>query len=97
MPNRRTLVPLIVLNALLLAALGAVKWSPAAEAQARARGSYLMVAGAVEGGDPEVVWLLDEANGELVAVVWNRERGELMGIGYRDLDVDAVTLMRGRD
>ena len=36
MPNRRTLVPLIVLNALLLAALGAVKWSPAAEAQARA-------------------------------------------------------------
>jgi hypothetical protein len=56
-----------------------------------------MVAGAVEGGDPEVVWLLDEANGELVAVVWNRERGELMGLGYRDLDVDAVTLMRGRD
>lgn len=97
MPNRRTLVPLILLNAVLLAALAGVSWSPAAEAQSRARGSYLMVAGSVQGGDPEVVWLLDEVNEELVAVVWNRERGELVGLGYRDLGVDAVTLRRGRD
>lgn len=97
MPHRRTIVPLILVNALLLAALGATRWSPAAAAQSRARGSYMMVAGSVEGGDPEIVWLLDQTNEELVAVVWNSERGELVGLGYRDLGVDAVTLRRGRD
>ena len=97
MPTRRTIVPLIVLNALLLAALAAVSWSPTAKAQNRARGSYLMVPGQVQGGEPEVVWVLDEVNEELIAVVWNRDRKDLVGVGYRNLGVDAVTLRRGRN
>jgi hypothetical protein len=88
---------LLAVNAALLAVLGAVRLAPQADAQGRPRGEYLMLAGEVAGAKPQVVWILDQVHEELVAVSWSRERGELVGLGFRSLASDSVASTRGRN
>ncbi|MGA0174691.1 MAG: hypothetical protein ACO3NL_13760, partial [Phycisphaerales bacterium] len=65
--------------------------------QGRPRGEYLMLAGEVAGAPSQVVWILDQVHEEIVAVSWSRERGELVGLGFRSLATDSVQSTRGRN
>ena len=87
---------LIVLNAAILAVLAAVTFGPAVSAQQRPRGVYTMVAGGVPGMITAVVYIVDESNQELVAVVWDKNQKQLTGIGYANLATDGENLMRRR-
>ncbi|MGA0872873.1 MAG: hypothetical protein ACO3SJ_08375 [Phycisphaerales bacterium] len=95
--RRSGIKALLGLNAALLVLLGAVRFAPEADAQGRPRGEYLMLAGEVAGAKPQVVWILDQVHEEIVAVSWSRERGELVGLGFRSLAADSVQSTRGRN
>lgn len=95
--NDRSRRTLLVLNALLLLALGIVLWAPRAAAQSRPRGDYVMVAGEVNGASGQVLWVLDQTHEELVAIMWNQPTTSFVGIGYRNLVTDGVSLIRGRN
>jgi hypothetical protein len=93
----RGVAALLALNAALLAALALVVWSPAAEAQQRPRGDYTMVAGRAANAGPSVVWVVDQTNEELIALVWNAAVGRLEGLGYRSLVTDGSGMLRSRN
>ena len=59
--------------------------------QTRPAGDYILVGGATTSGFANVVYVLDTANRELVALQWNDSTKSLDGTGYRDLvaDLDA--------
>jgi hypothetical protein len=70
----KVLWALVALNGLLLAALLWPRMSPAAQAAgAPARpGEYIMVPGQVQGGNGEVIYILDETNRMLTARVYDQ-------------------------
>ncbi|MCL4222024.1 MAG: hypothetical protein KJZ65_11725 [Phycisphaerales bacterium] len=83
---------LIALNLLLLAVLGAVTLPPIAGAQnerGRTRGEYTMVAGNLDVGGSDAVFIVDSANAEMIVMRWDHGRGRLDGVGFRDLDLDS--------
>ncbi len=87
---------LVILNTLLLAILAGVTLGPHATAQVdRRRGSFTLVSGTVKGSDGAVVWIVDEVNQDLVAVIWDAQQNRLEGLGYRDLMLDIAALNRG--
>ncbi len=89
-PHRRRRWPLIAVNAGLAAVIGITALVPAQPGGNRARGEYAIVGGEFLGGGGEnAVYILDATNQDLIAVRWDRTRGALQGIGYRDLTVDA--------
>jgi len=86
---------LIVLNLALLGGLGLVSFAPSADAQSgalvsRVPGDYSVVGGATVGGVSSVIYVLDSANRELIALSWNDSIKSLEGIGYRDLSLDST-------
>jgi len=87
--SRRSLRPLILLNAALLAALAAVTFMPAAVAQLRPRSTYTMVGGTVNGIVQGVVYITDETTNEVVALSWFENQKRLVGLGYRNMTMDA--------
>jgi hypothetical protein len=92
MSRSRTFKPLIYLNAGLLLALGVITLAPETHAQragGRVRGEYTMVSGRIMGGNTNVVYIVDAANQEFVAVRWNNGSKSLDGLGYRNLQADA--------
>lgn len=98
-PRGKRVGGLVVLNLALLGVLGAVSFSPMADAQSansansttRARGEYSIVGGATIGGVSSVIYVLDTINRELIALNWNDSTKSLEGVGYRDLSLDAVS------
>lgn len=85
---------LLALNLVLLTAVLSLALSPyvgAAPQPGRARGSYTMVSGKIQGGSNDVVYLLDAANQELVSLGWDTAKKELFIIGYRSLAADSHT------
>ncbi|MBM4105508.1 MAG: hypothetical protein FJ257_04330 [Phycisphaerae bacterium] len=95
--HERSRLALLALNVALLLALGVVLWAPRATAQSRPRGDYLMVSGEVNGASGQVLWVLDQTHEELVAIMWNQPTTTFVGIGYRNLVTDGVSLIRGRN
>ena len=88
---------LIVLNAVLLAALGAVTLGPGAKAQtARSRGQYLMVGGRYVLNQAGVAYILDQSNQELISLSWNEGSRNLFGVGYRSLPKDVEQVQKSR-
>lgn len=86
---------LIVLNLALLGGLGLVSFAPSADAQSgvsvsRVPGEYSVVAGASVGGVSSVIYVIDSANREMIALSWNDSIKSLEGIGYRDLSLDST-------
>jgi hypothetical protein len=79
---------LVVLNLVLLAALAAVTFMPDAHAQARSRANYTMVAGGVPGAAADVVWIVDSVNQQVIAISWEPNKREMIGIGGRSLARD---------
>ena len=93
-PRRRgRLAALIAVNALLAAVTLAGLLTAHAQAQGgvpRARGSYLMVSGRASGVSGNVVYIVDSANQELVALRYQRASGRLDPLGYRSLVADSA-------
>ena len=85
---------LLALNAVLLVALGAVTFSPSANAQARVRGRYTAVAGGVNGALADVCYIVDTVHAEMIAVGFEPSQRELFGVGYRNLRADALGLLQ---
>jgi len=92
-PGRR-LRGLLALNGALLMALGAVVFGPSADAQLRPRGDYTMVAGRVNGAHSGVVYIVDTANQELIALTYDHNEKRVEGVGYRNLAADASNQLR---
>lgn len=91
--DRRPRRGLLALNVALLCLLGAVSLTPRATAQAsasRPRGTYTLVGGSVTGSNANAVYVLDAANREMVAMMWDDSRRQLIGFGYRDLASDLL-------
>ena len=95
--NRRGL---IALNVALLGVLGLIVAAQTADGQSdrgqdRARGNYTLVGGKIVGGNANAIYIIDATNQELVALNW-QQRGEIKGIGFRDLAQDAKQSRPGR-
>lgn len=54
----------------------------------RTAGQYTCVGGQTLGGYTNVIYVLDSANREMVALQWNDTSKQLDGVGYRDLVED---------
>jgi hypothetical protein len=85
--------PLIALNLVLLGlvvAFGLARHAGAEDAAqpTRARGVYTMVSGSIQGGSNDVVYVMDTANQEMIALGWDNAKGVLGVIGYRSLVAD---------
>ena len=78
--------------AVTLGALGVLTLASPLAAQARGgdrpSGDYSVVGGSTLGSHANVIYILDAANRELVALRWNDSTKALEGIGYRDLVAD---------
>jgi hypothetical protein len=94
-PKSSSLRGIIVLNMGLLILLAIVTFSgTSAKAQGRGRGDYAMVAGGAKGTDSSVVYIVDQANQEMIAVTYNQTNKQLDGLTYRNLANDARTMTR---
>jgi len=93
--DRRTIRMLVALNALAIGLFGIVRLADTADAQAgRPRSTYTAAAGRIAGTETNVVYIVDEATQELVAVQWNPNTKQLQGLGYRSLASDAGAILR---
>jgi hypothetical protein len=90
-PNPRAL---LAVNAALLVLLAAVTFAPNADAQARVRGRYTMVAGGVAGSVGEAVYIVDTINQELIAINYEYSTKRLKGIGFRNIAADVGDMSR---
>jgi hypothetical protein len=82
----------LLLNLVLLGALGAITFLPeavSANAQpARARGEYTLIAGRPNGQTTDAIFVLDAANQEMIALKFDSAR-KLAVMGNRNLEADA--------
>ncbi len=93
---RKSHIPLVLLNAALLAALAAFTFMPQANAQLRPRNTYTMVGGTVNGIVQGVVYVVNETTNEVVAVSWWENQKKFVGLGYRSIGADAGQFGRTR-
>ena len=91
-------IALLTLNAALLATLALVTLEPGAQAQqnTRTRGRYGIISGWVQNCDPEVAYIMDEANQEVVAVYWDERVKQFIGQGYRNMANDSSAFQSNR-
>lgn len=94
--NRRSLRALIVLNAVLLAAVAVVSFSPSpAQAQFGNRGNYLMIAGETTANpQQETIYVMELNSGRIASMTFNSNNNQLTVLGARDAGSD---LQRVRD
>lgn len=97
--QRRPLVGLLALNAVLLGVLATVSLAPRVQANPNAlgRSSYAMVAGGVKGQNMPVLYIVDEGSQELVGVTWDEQAKTITGMGYRNLASDLGEVGRTRN
>jgi hypothetical protein len=84
---------LLALNAALLGALALIEFGPGADAQARARGEYVIVSGGVPHAQADAVYIIDTINQEMVAIQYDINDRDLRGIGYANLAADGSRLL----
>ena len=94
--RRSSLRSLIIVNCCLLAALGGATFGPTAMAQIRPRSTYTMVGGTVNGIVQGVVYITDETTNEVVALSWFENQKRLVGLGYRNMTMDAAQAAQNR-
>ena len=98
--TRASLAGLVLLNLVLLAALAIVTFGPeepafAGDASA-GRGEYVAVSGTIAGTKTPIIWIVNQASQELVAVQFDSQRDQLIGYGYRNLEQDAILVRNNR-
>jgi hypothetical protein len=98
--KNKSFISLVAVNLLLLGVLAYGSLAPNAQAQqatpSRAGGRYGMVSGVVQNVYPGVVYIIDESNQEVVAVMWNESIRQFTGVGYRDFKNDSATFQQNR-
>jgi hypothetical protein len=96
--KNRSFISLVALNLVLLAVLafGGIGQPAHAQQSPRVGGRYGMVSGVVQNVYPGVVYIVDEANQEMVAVMWNETTQSFQGMGYRDFKSDVATFQNNR-
>ena len=84
---------LIAVNAALLGGLTLAHigvGAPAANAsslqQDRARGSYTMISARAQGQPGDALYIVDNANQDMIVMQWNASRNRLEGVGYTKFD-----------
>jgi len=86
---------LIAVNLVLLAAVVFISLPAGAQnagqPAGRARGEYTMVAGRSNSGGSHLVYVIDSANQELVALKWDQSKQTMTGVGYRNFNADTVS------
>ena len=85
---------LIALNALLLVAFAAVSFVPESIAQTPRSGHYIAIPAKVNGVTSGVVYIVDTAQQELVAVTWDHNNNRISTLGYRNIKTDAANAWR---
>ena len=100
MMKTKPIACLVLLNLALLAVLGAVTFLPGSEANAgsgvEGRGKYIAVSGHIQGDKTPVIWVMDQATQELVAVQFESQANQFKSLGYRNLTQDAMAIRRTR-
>ena len=91
--SNSSLPALLAVNALLLGVLALVTFGPDAEAQNRRSGEYLLVSGGVKGTTTDAVYIIDVLNDEMLVVQYDPNSTTLTGVGYRDLERDAASVL----
>lgn len=93
-PHSRRMLTLVAVQ--VIAAIVLIMWPSGATGQSglkpsdlRARGDYTMVTGKTNSGGPSVVYLVDSANQEMVALRWDQSKQAMAGVGYRNLGADS--------
>ncbi len=95
--TRRSIKGLFLINGLLLLALAAVTFGPAATAQqSRFRGNYTMVSGRAQGSSPYILYIIDQNSRELVAIRYDTPKRVIEGMGYADLIGDGAVVTKVR-
>jgi hypothetical protein len=91
---------LVLLNVMLLCILAVVTLGADESAQASVsdggRGEYVAVSGTIAGSKTPIIWIVNQASQELVAIQFDAQRDQLIGFGYRNLNNDSVTVRRTR-
>ena len=91
---------LVLLNLGLVGLLAAVTFLPDSEANAdsssQTRGKYIAVSGNIQSDKTPVIWIVDQATQELVAVQFESQANQFKSMGYRNLTQDALTIRRTR-
>jgi hypothetical protein len=54
----------------------------------RSRGEYTLVSGRYQGGTASAVYVVDSANQEVLALIWNRTKNEFEPLGMRSMLAD---------
>jgi len=82
-----TRMNLVLAGGVVVLAVVGMAGAQATEAR-RVGGQYTCVGGQTLGGYTNVIYVLDSANREMVALRWNDATKQLEGAGYRDLVED---------
>ena len=98
--TRSTLAGLVLLNIALLGILALVSFQPANEAHAdntaSGRAEYIAITGSIAGSKTPILWVVNQATQEVVAVQFDAQKDQIVGFGYRNLNADSISLRRGR-
>ena len=98
--TRSGLASLVLLNIALLGILALVSFRSANEAQAASasneRAEYIAITGFIAGSKTPILWVVNQATQEVVAVQFDSQKDQLIGFGYRSLEADSVILRRNR-
>ncbi len=98
--NRTSIASLVLLNIALLGILALVTFGKGGLAVAgtgsNVRGEYVAVAGTISGSKTPVIWLVDQASQEVVAVQFNAQSNQMIGFGYRNMSKDALSVQNNR-
>ncbi|MDG2029710.1 MAG: hypothetical protein P8J45_01770 [Phycisphaerales bacterium] len=98
--TRTSMAGLVLLNVMLLCMLAVVTLGTDESAQASVsgggRGEYVAVSGTIAGTKTPIIWIVDQASQELVAIQFDAQRDQLVGFGYRNLNNDSVSVRRTR-
>ena len=98
--TRTSMAGLVLLNVMLLCMLAFVTLGTDEVAHANAsgsgRGEYVAVSGTIAGSKTPIIWIVDQASQELLAIQFDAQRDQLVGFGYRNMNNDSVTVRRSR-
>ena len=81
---------LIALNVLLLAVLGTIILAPQTFAQFTSRSTYALISSNINGLQNDVVYVLDTASSEMIAISYNPQTNSIERLGYRRLSLDGA-------
>jgi len=98
--NRPTLASLVLVNIALLGILALVSFSspnPAvASTSSGKRAEYVAVTGYIAGSKTPILWMVNQASQEVVAIQFDAQKNQIVGFGYRSMSNDAISLRRNR-